>query len=160
MASMARYDKLTHVRGSRIYVRNAVYHLRTSTVNRAPLLADCRCQQVVLEGLTHTAAALDFCILAYVVMPDHVHMVLQPRGAYNISAFMASFKKHSSRKLNRRLGRKGPFWRREFFDHMLRSDEHLHQLIDYIHDNPVRRGLAPSAAEWRFSSWQDAHAAD
>ena len=93
--------------------------------------------------------------MAYVIMPDHVHLLAQPRGDSNISEFMASFEKRTARCINEHLGRKGAVWRKEFFDHMLRSHEHLEELVRYIHDNPVRRGLVSPAEEWAFSSWQE-----
>lgn len=144
-----------HVRGYRVYATGVIYHLRTSTVHHLPLLADEACKQIVLDSLRHNAAAHTLDLLAYVVMPDHVHLVVQPQAESNISDFMASFKKRTARRINEHLGRRGAVWRKEFFDHMLRSCDHLDELIRYIHDNPVRRGLAASAEEWACSSWQE-----
>jgi putative transposase len=155
MTQSRDYRQCRHVRGVRVYAANRIYHLRTSTVGIAPLLADDSCKQIVRDNLRQTASVTDFDIIAYVIMPEHVHIIAQPRGAHNISQFMASFKKHSARKLNRAIGRTSRVWRKEFFDHMVRSDEHLHELIDYIHDNPVRRGLASTADRWEFSSWHE-----
>jgi REP element-mobilizing transposase RayT len=149
------YRQRRHVRGVRVYAANRTYHLRTSAVGLAPLFGDDRCKQIVRDNLKRAAAVTDFCVIAYVIMPEHVHMIVRSDGPHNISQFMASFKKHSARKLNKATGRSGPVWRREFFDHILRSDKHLRELIDYIHDNPVRRGLVPSADKWEFSSWHE-----
>ena len=149
--------ELRHVRGTRVHEVNAIYHLRTSTVGGLPLLAADACKRVVVENLKLSGRLFGLDIIAYVVMPEHVHAIVQPRGDHNISDFMASFKKHSARKVNKLLGRTGGVWRREFFDHMLRSREHLHELADYIHCNPVRRGLVACPEDWRFSSWHEVH---
>jgi len=155
MPQADKYADRRHVRGYRIYAAEAFYHLRTSTVEHLPLLADDLCKQIVLDGLRHNAVAHGFDLLAYVIMPDHLHLLVQPQGDSNISRFMASFKKHTARCINEHLGRKGAVWRKEFYDHMMRSYEHLDELVRYIHDNPVRRGLAASADEWAFSSWRE-----
>ncbi|HUT73938.1 MAG TPA: transposase [Armatimonadota bacterium] len=153
---MTGFEHLRHVRGRRVHAVDGIYHLRTSTIRRTSLLADDACKEIVRDTLQRVAAVLDFDVLAYVIMPDHVHLLIQPHGA-SISKVMASFKRHSARNINKHLGRKGQVWREEFFDHMLRTNEHLEQLADYIHDNPVRRGLAPSARDWPFSSWHEVY---
>jgi REP element-mobilizing transposase RayT len=149
-----------HVRGTRIYAPNAIYHLRTSTINRRPFFANGACCRIALAAIRHVSRAFDFELLAYVIMPDHLHLVVQPRGSKNISEFMASFKKYSARSINQHLGRSGPVWRREFFDHVLRTREHLDELADYVHDNPVRRGLVQNASGWPFSSWGELYGDD
>ena len=155
MPKRGRYDGLRHVRGTRVHIPGAVYHLRTTTVGRLPLLADDACKHIALDALKCAAAAASFDVLAYVIMPEHVHLVVRPTSDATISQFIALFKQRSARRINRHLGRRGSLWRKEFFDHVLRSHEHLEELVRYIHDNPVRRGLASSADEWEFSSWRE-----
>ncbi len=147
------YRDRRHLRGTRVHAAKRLYHLRTTTINPLPLLADDHCKRIVLEALGYCASALGFDLIAYVIMPEHVHLVVQPRGGHNVSDFMASFKKYSARRINQTLSRAGAVWRPEFFDHILRQDEHLGRLVDYIHDNPVRWRLAAAARDWKFSSW-------
>jgi len=148
------YADRRHIRGTRRYIQGATYHLRTSTIKRLPLLADPRCKRMVIEAIKRATEALEFDLIAYVIMPEHAHMVVRQNGTRTVSDLMAYFKKRTARLINQHLGRSGPFWRGDFFDHILRDDEHLDELVRYIHDNPVRRGLASKADEWEFSSWR------
>jgi putative DNA methylase len=110
---------------------------------------------MVIDAMKHATEALEFELVAYVIMPEHVHMVVRPNGEWTVSQLMARFKKRTARLVNQHLARSGPFWRDDFFDHVIRDNEHLDELVRYIHDNPVRRGLASKADEWEFSSWQE-----
>ena len=149
------YEDRRHVRGVRCYVRDAAYHLRTGTVDRLPLLAHPRCKRMVIEAVKHATRALEFDLIAYVVMPEHVHLVVRQTGEKTISDLMERVKKRTGRLLNQHLRRSGRFWRDDFYDHILRDAEHLDELVRYIHDNPVRRGLVSKADEWEFSSWRE-----
>ena len=85
-----------------------------------------------------------------VVMPDHVHLLVMPFESTNLSTLMKQLKGGSSYRINRVLGRTGPLWQHESFDHILRSDETLRMKADYICDNPVRAGLVQSSSEYRW----------
>ena len=78
-----------------------------------------------------------------------VHFFCRPeRDAKSLSDFVGFWKSYTSRKINL-LGR--PLWQREFFDHVLRSNESYSQKWNYIRDNPVRAGLVSSADDWLYA---------
>ena len=88
-----------------------------------------------------------------VIMPEHVHMVMAPmRDAagqtYGMSEVLKGIKGASARSVNAALGRTGPVWQPESFDHALRRHEKVVEKVDYICQNPVRRGLAASPDEY------------
>ncbi len=88
-----------------------------------------------------------------VVMPDHVHTIFTARRDVDTAAFalpeiMKRIKGASARAINRELGRSGQVWQEESFDHVLRSNESLAQKVEYVWQNPVRKGLAKSAEEY------------
>lgn len=90
---------------------------------------------------------------AWVVMPDHVLMILEPE--IELASITCWLKGRTARKANRILGRSGKFWQDESFDHWIRSDAEYWMLVRYVHDNPVRAGLVETASDWRWSSaWQ------
>jgi hypothetical protein len=86
--------------------------------------------------------------------PITSHVLWEPR--IELDSIMRWLKGRTSRVANRILGRTGlPFWQDESFDHWVRSTEELRDLIDYVEGNPVKAGLAETAAEWLWSSaWQ------
>ncbi len=87
-----------------------------------------------------------FQLHAAVIMPDHVHLLLPPlcdeKGwPYGLPAILKLIKGASARSVNKLLGTTGPVWQEESFDHVLRSQESLEEKLEYIRQNPVRRGL-------------------
>jgi REP element-mobilizing transposase RayT len=95
-----------------------------------------------------------------IVMPDHVHMIFTPltddEGAtYGLSEIMQGIKGASARRINKALGRAGKVWQGEFFDRVLRSDENVRSKVNYICQNPVRKGLVEMEDEypWLWREW-------
>jgi len=90
-----------------------------------------------------------------VVMPDHVHFIGTPFVA--LSKINKGIKGTSSRKINQFLGRQGVVWQDEPFDHQIRRDESLAEKIEYVCQNPVRKGLAatPDEYPWLWRHWVD-----
>ena len=87
---------------------------------------------------------------AWVIMPNHVHVVFQPLAA--LPTIMRWLKGRTSRVANQILNRTGtPFWQEESFDHWVRSEE-LQYLIEYVESNPVKAGLVKTKEQWRWSS--------
>ena len=94
-----------------------------------------------------------------VVMPEHVHLLLTPmHGARGwpipLSKILQLIKGTSARSVNRLLGREGFLWQDESFDHVLRSEESFQEKVDYVRQNPVRRGLARTPEEYPWL-WQN-----
>jgi REP element-mobilizing transposase RayT len=88
-----------------------------------------------------------------VVMPDHVHMVFTPlcdaSGCpYTLAEISNGIKGASSHTINHALHRKGPVWQDESFDHMLRRDEAIAAKVQYICENPIRKGLCQHIEEY------------
>jgi REP element-mobilizing transposase RayT len=109
---------------------------------------------LVVESL-HRGAELGHCELAaFVVMANHVHVLLLPK--VSPSRLMKSLKGCTAREANRLLGRTGePFWQRESYDHWVREERQLERVAAYIEDNPVRAGLATEASGYSWSSASD-----
>jgi REP element-mobilizing transposase RayT len=88
-------------------------------------------------------------------MPDHVHLLLTPlRNAegnlYSLVEIVQGIKSASAHSLNRALGRSGPVWQEESFDHVLRSEESLVEKLEYVRQNAVRRGLVKKPEDYRW----------
>jgi len=83
---------------------------------------------------------------AWVVMPNHVHVVVTPLGEYELSGITHSWKSFTANKINRLLGRSGAFWMEESYDHIVRNPEQLYQIEQYIINNPSRANVTVSQA--------------
>ena len=82
------------------------------------------------------------------VMPDHVHIIASPVWREALPEILHGIKGASARSFNRALCRTGPVWQQESFDHEIRRDESLNEKIEYVANNPVRRGLVQSPSEY------------
>jgi len=91
-------------------------------------------------------------VLRWVVMPNHVHLLLKLQRGFELSPVIRAFKGRTGREANRVLGGTGRFWYPEFFDRYIRDADHLERVVGYIDDNPVRAGLVIKASDGRFGS--------
>jgi REP element-mobilizing transposase RayT len=94
---------------------------------------------------------------AYVIMPDHVHLLLRPLPGWTLGKILQSLKGFTAKESNRLLGRKGPFWQDERFDHLVRNDGDWLDKFEYIHNNPVSAGLVEKPQDYPFSSLVTMH---
>jgi REP element-mobilizing transposase RayT len=89
----------------------------------------------------------------WVVMPNHVHVILWPMPNFTLSEILKSRKRHTARQANLILGRTGEtFWQRESYDHWIRDDEEKSRICRYIRMNPVKAGLCRTQEDWKWSS--------
>jgi putative transposase len=87
----------------------------------------------------------EFDLHGAVIMPDHAHLLFsalrrEDGFLYSLPEIMHAVKGPSAWRINKLLGRSGPLWQEEFFDHVLRSNDSLEQKVDYLCANPVRAG--------------------
>ena len=105
----------------------------------------------VVADTIRAGAACDYRLHAWVVMPNHVHLLITPQ--VHASALLRRLKGASARHSNLLLGRTGqPFWQDESYDHLVRNADEFQRIENYIVRNPVRAGLARSAEEYPWSS--------
>jgi REP element-mobilizing transposase RayT len=126
---------------------------RSSVPPHGPIwLQDPRVAGVVANALLYGETVRQFYQLhAWVVMPNHVHAILQPHTP--MPTIMRWLKGRTGRMANKILGRAGKaFWQDESFDHWIRSVEELQDLIEYVENNPLKAGLAEAKEQWRWSS--------
>lgn len=103
-------------------------------------LRDPRVAEVVAEAIRFFESKR-YQLLAWCVMPNHVHVVFSPLSGYRLESILHSWKSFSAERVNKILGRTGRFWQREYFDHLVRSEESLRRIIEYVRRNPERAGL-------------------
>ncbi len=99
------------------------------------LLTNPQCRDIVAEALLHFDDDR-YKVLAFVIMPNHVHLVVMPLGGWVLQDIMKSVKHYSALKINKLLGRSGNVWQRESFDRIVRDEEHYMNILKYIYRNP------------------------
>ena len=80
-------------------------------------------------------------MLAYAVMPNHVHVLCRPLGNWSLESLTRCWKRHSSDRIHRDLGRSGSLWQEESFDRIIRDGEHYERTVRYIAKNPLQARL-------------------
>jgi putative transposase len=91
-------------------------------------------------------------LLAWCIMPNHVHVVVEPIEGNRLGAIVQAWKSFTAHQANNVLRRNGPFWHKDYFDRFIRDEGHLARTIDYVENNPVKAGLASTANSWSWSS--------
>jgi len=91
-------------------------------------------------------------LLAWVVMPNHMHVLIETLPAIALAEVVKGWKGQTARAANARLGRSGTFWERDYYDRYIRDDAHLAAVVRYIERNPVKAGLVAQGEEWPFGS--------
>jgi putative transposase len=134
------------------------------------LLAERTCQWLG-ESIDEMRTSMDCALWAFVFMPEHAHVILCPRRpAYEMAAILRAMKEPVGRRAIKYLAEHAPTWlpritrqrgkrtERLFwqsgggFDRNICEPRTLMAMIDYVHNNPVRRGLIARASDWRWSS--------
>jgi putative transposase len=142
----------------RYYVPGAVVFITQVVHNREPLFADEVCV-ALLRSILHRAKVLyPFNMLAYIFLPDHLHLMIVPSGCTH-SQIMHSLKPNFTKAYKQERGITGSLvlWQRRYYDHVIRDDIDFQRHMDYIHFNPVAHGLASKPEAWQHSSfvyWQ------
>ena len=110
-------------------------------------------------------------LYGYVVMPNHVHLVLHPPAKDRLSIFIGVLKSMTAREIislwrsknldiftklqvNKDGKSRFAFWQRRYYDHNCRTNEAVIEKINYCHNNPVRKGLVEEPSQWPWSSYR------
>ena len=109
-----------------------------SCVLRDPMVAG-----VVADALRYFDGKRYF-LDAFVVMPNHVHILFRLLEPFRLEAVVQSWKGFTAREINKRLGRRGTLWQDDYWDRLIRNQKHWGQCRDYIFDNPVKAKLLGS----------------
>jgi NAD+ synthetase len=92
----------------------------------------------VVSALLHFNA-LRYALIAYVVMSDHVHAIVQPFEEHSLESVLHSWKSYTANRMQRETGRSGAVWEREYYDRILRNDAEFYEKLNYIQSNPFKR---------------------
>jgi len=135
---------LRHHRASDTCFITAVTH------NRQPILADH--SDLLTAAIRKYSAVLRFGLLAYVILPDHFHALIECNGN-DLSGILGRVKLSFSKHYRNRAGISAShIWQRRFWDHIIRDQDDMNRHIDYIHYNPVKHRMVESPFEWPLSS--------
>ena len=132
----------------------ATYAVTKCTANRARVFDPWQetgrlSAQVVVDEFRNRHGTGEWLCLGYVVMPDHLHLVIRLLKG-SLSGQMGAFSRFTAREIHRVLGQTGTLWQEGFYDHALRGRKSCEAYLQYIRFNPVRAGLVGKPEEWAY----------
>ena len=153
----------------RHYGKGDLHFVTFSCYRRLPLLGTVRARNHFVRVLDQVRFKHKFLLLGFVVMPEHVHLILNEPRDGNPSKVLQVLKQQVSRSLRKKRKRRPTgqlalqfantpdldkhFWQRRFYDFNGWSEKKLREELNYMHANPVKRGLVKHPRDWPWSSW-------
>jgi len=141
----------------RLHNSGQAHFVTCSCYRRQPLLAQTHMQNVFLVALEEARQRYQMTVYGFVVMPEHVHLLLSEPASGALARVMQTLKMRVSIAARERGYRRSggtPFWQTRYFDHNVRNHDGFVTQLRYIHRNPVKRGLCGSPEEWAWSSFR------
>ena len=132
------------LRKGRVSACGQVYHVTAVTHERRPVFEDLFLGRILVKCLRYESDLGRADTLCYVVMPDHLHWLLQLVGTNSLAGVVHNVKSQSARRINAAGGKGDAVWQRGFFDRAIRRDEDVPAVARYIVANPQRAGLVDS----------------
>jgi len=155
---------MSHYR--RVYVPGGLYFFTVKTFRNQHFLTDDDVRAALREGIQFTRQNKSFDIIAWVLLPNHLHCIWRlPSGDADFSARWSIIKRTVTQRCGERLNRpewltarrrqrqQGTLWQHRYWDHLIRDEDDFNKHMDYIHWNPVKHGFAVNVADWPYSSF-------
>jgi REP element-mobilizing transposase RayT len=133
------------------YSSDRPVHVTVCTDNKEQIFDSELNAKIVIDELLKAAKDLRFRILCYCLMPDHLHIIVSPgESALTLSKFLNIFKGRTTAvfRESRDLRK---IWQKSAFDHVIRTEEDLRAIIEYIMNNPVRKGIVEKVDDYPYS---------
>jgi len=131
-----------------VYQGPAAFSVTISTAQRLPLFHNGDVVKMCVSALEKTSPRHSMVVLAYCFMPDHLHLLLEAKEGGNLMRFVKAFKQVSAYRYRQTFQQ--PLWQKGYYDHILRKEEDVCGVAQYICENPVRAGLVTSLHGYPF----------
>ena len=134
----------------RRYGQQDLHFITCSCYGRLPLLRSIRRRDLFLKILNEVRARYQFLLVGYVVMPEHIHLVLSEPERDTLADALKSLKQGVARRL---IGDAEHFWQKRYYDFNIRNHDQFVEKLHYTHCNPVNAGLCERPEDWPWSSF-------
>ena len=154
----------------RIYGQRHLHFITFSCYRRLPLLKTVRARDVFVREMARVRDEYEFLLVGYVIMPEHVHLLISEPRKGTPSTVMQMLKQRVSKKLRKRnressvgqlrlafpepVENIGSFWQARFYDFIVYTNRKKREKLEYMHRNPLTRGLVKHPKDWTWSSWR------
>lgn len=125
--------------------------ITTNASERRRIFTDAPTCDLLVRIMYEVRSETQFRLLAFAIMPDHLHIVLEP-PASGLSRAIQLIKGRFARTYNQEAGSSGSVWQSRYHERTLRSEAALFRAIEYVHQNPIAARLVPEAASYQWST--------
>ena len=136
----------------RIYIENSLLFITLVTNNRSEILINSI--EIIKQALFNVQQIYKFELIAYSVLPDHIHCIIKPENISEYPKIIKSFKYSFTKNVGlvKPTYKGSKIWQNRYWEHTIRDEDDLYRHIDYIHYNPMKHyNIAPK--DWEFSSF-------
>lgn len=130
------------LRKGRVSLPSQIYHITTTTKNRIPIFSNFTVARTLIKTIQKSDALGFTKTLAFIVMPDHLHWLMQLNGEITLPRVVKSMKSQAAKAIGQ------PIWQAGYYDHAIRKDEDIQNIARYIVANPIRAGLVKSVGDY------------
>ena len=138
------------LRKGRVSIANKIYLITVFCKNKESLFLNYEAARALSSTLHRVLQKQNSEILAWVVMPDHMHLLVQLSEDELISKTMNRINSCTAIAVNKALKRHSPIWQGAYHDHAIRDEEQLHSATRYLISNPIRAGLVKNLADYPY----------
>lgn len=140
---------------NRIYLEDYCYFLTINSYRKKTIFRSDRIKILYLQSLDYCRNKFHFKLLGFAILPNHIHLLIIPPEGRNVSDVMHHVNGVFASRYNRIQKQTGRVIQRRFWDHVIRNDEDFNEKLNYIHNNPIKHGLAGEFEDWQYSSWRN-----
>jgi REP element-mobilizing transposase RayT len=126
------------------------YDLYLAKIDSPQWLAQNNVSKIVNDTLKYHEN-LKYILYAYCIMPNHLHILLQPMKGNSLSSIMHSIKSYTAHKMKGIINCGEHFWQNENYDHTIRNTDDFENTLNYIIENPVKAGLVENWEDWKWT---------
>lgn len=137
------------LRKGRASILGQPYFITSTIHERKDLLSNNQANGIVAGALNWLQDNNRIDLLAYVIMPDHLHFIAILKSG-TLPEIMHSLKSYTSKNINKTLEREGRVWQEQYYDHSIRKEEDLKEVVHYCLNNPVRKRIVKNFRDYPY----------
>ena len=135
----------------RLFINNSLIFLTIVTQNRVRLLIEYI--ESVKQSFINVHKIYKFKLIAFSILPDHIHCIIKPKNISDYPKIVKSFKYSFTKNVGLVNPTYGKIWQNRYWEHTICDENDLYKHFDYIHYNPVKHGFIKNVKDWEFSSF-------
>ena len=136
------------MRKKRVLIDGASYHVTSRTNNKVKVFENRLGRKIMLIILEEAKEKFGFQLVNFCIMPNHIHLLIKPADGTNLIKIIQWIKTNSAKCWNRINVSSDHLWGERFFSRIIKNEDELETVIDYIDQNPVKAGLVSEPSDW------------